>query len=188
MLNEVLRERVAVTKRQREMCAEFARLVVDTNKVEYARRGQTNQKTIMNQIQRGKMAEFAVHSHLTNMGTPPNSMVDLNIYPAADKSFDGDLLLGGYSLHIKTQSYKRKRKYGASWVFQRWDPLLNEPDQRDIVVPTQISIPTSFVEIVGYFAATDLIGYYGEPVVPHLRRTKAVLYFSDIQRMIHDNE
>lgn len=181
MYNKIIRERVRVRPKEREMCWTFARQVIGTNKQAYARRGQTQESRIIQQIARGKIAEFAVFSHIHFSVDVPVAFPDLSIYTANEKSYAADLRVRDMDVHVKSQTFKNRDRYGASWVFQKRDPLLTKPNQSDLLALThQHAADSEYVEIVGYFYAIDIVGLYGDPVLPYLRRTKKVLYLDDL--------
>lgn len=57
---------------------------------------------------------------------------DYQVYQAAQKSWNADLLIDGIGLAVKTQTATSAKRFGLSWTFQagvyRKDPILNHPD------------------------------------------------------------
>jgi hypothetical protein len=99
--------------------------VIKTNLEHYASRNQKNFFKIYNDILLGKIAEYAVYNYLKSKGGNV-SEVDTQIY--ASKSFDCDLKCDGMNIHIKSC-----REDGDSWVFQKSDPLVKNPTEKDYI-------------------------------------------------------
>ena len=154
-------------------CRDFAEACVDTNIDAYKRRNQGNRDKIIEQIYTGKLGEFAVHTVL-GCGEP-----DLQIYAKKQKSYSADLIHGGYSIHVKSQSKESSDKYGTSWSFQIGDKMIVTPKEDDLVaLCVQQGVDVQFY---GFFPMTVVVPILAEPVVHQLRHVKRVLYWKDLK-------
>lgn len=165
---------VALTKEDLERAQEFAERQLSTSSLaEYKRRGSTSHKKITEQIVVGKLAEIAVSEVLGGAFAP-----SFDVLEREDKSYDADIKVGGVRFHVKGQSTEQARKYGTSWLFQRWDDVVQSPSHLDVVVPCAVDLKSLQVEVFGFFAASRL--KFGYPKAPKMAATKVALYLEDI--------
>lgn len=167
------------------LCETFADRVISTNKDQYAKRKQHNQKKIWNDIFYGKLAEWGVYFIYLDRGRKNIDPPDMRIYKAKDKSFDADLKFGMYNLHIKSQTYQSSIQYGDSWIFQAKDPLFESASEYDIVIGCRVSLDQStenfiegaLVEIKLEKAFHNLV--IGETKLSKFSDNKKAIYLKD---------
>lgn len=162
-----------------QRCRVFADEVISTNKDHYAKRGQNKTERIKAQIIEGKKAEIGVHAilcaHYAQLSPP-----DFQVYGKRGKSYDPDLTSDSFDFHIKTQSREQEKEFGASWIFQRNDPLVATPNSRDVLVLT--TVDDHLVEVRGIQKARVVAGCYEPLAVSFLNRTKCALYLDTLRR------
>lgn len=112
-----------------DLCEQFAKNCVHTNLSKYKSRNQSNLKKIIQDIQIGKLGEFAVFYLLDGCSIP-----DLKIYSAKNKKFSADLTTDKYNIHVKTQSSKSEEKFGTGWMFQKEDKIIKSSKDNDIFI------------------------------------------------------
>lgn len=127
-----------------------------------------------------------VFNHYSNEGRQV-SPVDFAIYSGKKKSFDADLIVDGYKIHVK--SCFDKSEYPNSWLFQKQDSLIRTESEEDIILTVVITseigvFPTNahayFVHAKEIALNSAGNALYSEPVVFQLRRTKVALYEKDL--------
>ena len=118
------------TEYHRKLSQLFAKYVIETNIDEYALRGQNDKEKLMYDKYYGTVAEFMVYQHYDDLGKSI-SFPDIMIYEGRYKSYDADLIIDGYNLHVK--SHVVSDFYENSWVFQRKDPLTYHPTNKDYI-------------------------------------------------------
>lgn len=147
----------------------------------YEKRGGFKKEDIVS----GAMAELAVYkvlkAHGCNVGKP-----DLTIHTKRQKSYDADLTDGKYHFHVKGQTLESKRRYGASWIMQRKDPIINETKLMHYLVPCTVCVDTGRVEIYGVMSIRSLVeqGCISECKVEWFRKTKVALYLDHIEGVL----
>jgi hypothetical protein len=157
-------------------CVQFAHDSIKTNLDEYSRRNQNRVHKILNDIIIGKIAEFGVYKYLSEKHKLEEP--DLKIYEKNNKSFDADLKIVGYDIHVKSQSIEQSERYGVSWSFQKQDKLINNPTQKDVIFLCVVN--DLEVIILNYGKASKYKSLYGEPIKESLKFSKKVLYFEKI--------
>lgn len=173
-----------------EKCYNFALECYKTNKDEYAKRNQNCEQVIIDQIAQGKYAELLVQDVLKENQYQIIKPVDFNIYKAKDKSFDCDIKAfklqhmfqsNDFNFHVKSISYDSANKYGASWLFQKWDPLLKSPKNTDKVV--FVLLDESGLDYIQMICidAKAIIKHLKEPKLEYLRINKCAVYMEDIE-------
>lgn len=160
-------------------CQAFATSVIGSNLDKYESRGQENFYLIKEQISQGKLAEFALAYFFDVLGIPC-SPPDCRIYSTRNKSFDSDLVLDNATrLHVKSITKQSAERFGLSWIFQKEDPLVMEPEPMDWVALTTIVSPTT-VKYYGSIAAENI--EYAELKKAILRKTKCAIYFDSLDK------
>lgn len=168
-----------ITKQAAEQAHQFALESYRTNVDEYARRGQTDQAHIVEQIAQGKLAEIGTVEILKQRRPGiPISEPDFEVYSAEGKSYEADLEAFGYLLHIKSQSRKKAERFGLSWVFQKSDPLVHRPKLQDAILLTVRDAERIYLLWLGF--AMSVINKYKPPRASALRATKTCIYYEDI--------
>lgn len=144
----------------------------------YARRGGFKKVDIVS----GAMAELAVYRVLKEYDVEI-SFPDFKIYETRDKSYSSDLTDGLHHFHVKGQTLESKQRYGPSWLMQKSDPLINNPQRLNYLVPCTVCTETGRVEIYGIFSILSLIqnNCVGECKVPWFNKTKVAFYLDHIE-------
>jgi hypothetical protein len=167
--------KVSITERDKQDCREFAEDYADTVSDIYAQdRNQKDITIIVNQAYWAKLAEVAVEREIQRIGVIITEGVDFSIHQRYRKSFDADIKTVNARLHVKSVHCDRAEK---SWVFQKTDPVVYEPENDEILVFC-ITYP-SYVEIVGSCLANDAKNFYAPPRKEELSVTKECLYFNN---------
>ena len=131
----------------------------------------------------GAMAEIAVYKLLKSRGVAV-SKPDFTIH--ARKSYDADLSDGMHHFHVKGQTLDSKARYGASWIMQRKDPIINNPERMHYLVPTTVDTSTGRVEIYGIMSILSLVqnACIGECKLEWFQKTKVALYLDHIEGIL----
>lgn len=153
------------------LCNQFANLTYESSLDEYSRRGQTKKDKIIKDITQGKLAEFATMYYLLEEGHTKVSIPDLNLH--RKKSFSPDLTTSCYNIHVKSQSLESFQKYGKSFLFQKKDPLVYNPNPKDRIV-TVLCKDINNYEVSWLGSPNDV--EWKEPRVIKLRETKVAIY------------
>ena len=177
---------IELPEKSKEVAAQFAKKVIDSNLEEYERRGQSNFSKILDQIIQGKIAEIAVAKFYSSIGFPV-SMPDFKVYPKGGKSFDSDLDMRydsqNYFLHIKSISSSASSTFGLSWIFQRSDPLYFAPASTNFtnhrIGLTEV-VNSNLVRYFGLVTPQILASNSEELKIETLRKTKVALYHEGV--------
>lgn len=161
-------------------CKLFADRWLKKNPSLYSGRNQSIIKKIKKDIVQGKVAEWMVYNKKKDEGyivTEP----DMNIYENYQKSYDADLLIGEYNIHIK--SYISNERYPTSWQFTINDQLITKPNDNDFLV--LISFDSNYNNAYGYkLKASSKKVNYRNPMKKSLIDYKRTIYESDIIKSI----
>lgn len=144
---------------------QFAKDVINSNYDMYSKRNQEDFIKIYNDIVLGKLCELEVSEEL---GT---SYPDLKVYAKGDKTFDADLTMGEFKIHVK--SCRKGSVFGESWVFQEEDRLVTEPSKNDVLALCIIDHKQ-----VEFYTIKAKDAVYRDPIKKSL--TKKVIYKEDI--------
>ena len=172
---------IFLNKTDQKTARRFATKRVEQNLALYEKRGGFKKEDIVS----GAMAELAVHQLLkskkVNVGKP-----DFTIHTTRQKSYDADLTDGKHKFHVKGQTLESKSRYGASWIMQRTDPIINKPEKLHYLVPCTVDVKTGRVEIYGVMSITSLVeqGCIGECKLEWFRKTKVALYLDHIEGIL----
>lgn len=180
------RRKIQLLDFDHDFCRTYAGLVYHTNIDEYARREQNNPAALIVQNTCGKMAELGAELFFEEVGIAVAESPDFGIYAPGEKSFSSDIRVdcNGISIgcHVKSQSIEQRRRYGASWLFQKHkDPLITKPEQHKNDLLVFVEVDGLFVEILGFVWAAEAVLCLKEPVKEVLRKTKAALYLDDLR-------
>lgn len=147
----------------------------------YEARGGFKVEDIVN----GALAEIAVYKLIRSVD-PDVSAPDFNIYGKSEKTFKADLSTETRCFHVKGQSINSAETYGASWLMQRKDPMLKEPENGHYLVPCVVDIDNKCVWVYACVPIRTLISenLLGECVVPQFRTNKVCIYLSEITRKL----
>ena len=168
---------------------QFAKERMGGSKDLYTYRGEKNLTKMEEDIVIGTLGEYAVYNYLKSLGYKC-SRPDLKIYGKKRKSFDADLRVyrEGFkadvvNVHVKSQSMKSVKRYGQSWLFQRSDSLVANPEKSDKMIFTNVCPKTWEVSVVGVVhpkLVTEL-GLWGECKVWSYQKTKVAIYLEDLE-------
>lgn len=169
-------EIIWLNKTDIQKCKDFANKRTQTDL--YEKRGGFKKIDIIS----GAMAEMAVYK-LLKFREVAVKKPDFTIHEKKDKSFDADLSDGLHKFHVKGQNLISKKRYGASWIMQRYDPILKKPERMNYLVPCTVDTETGRVEIYGVYSIMSLVdnGCIGECKVPQFRNTKVALYLDQLR-------
>ena len=114
---------------------------------------------------------------------------DFNIYDKGSKSFDADLTDGKRHYHVKAQSQESIKRYGYSWLMQRYDPVLTKYKYNHYMVPCAVDLEKNEVTLFGCisFKAIKDGGHIGECRHPAFRNTKVAIYLDSLLSLSHNN-
>jgi len=171
---------IKLTAKERKMCEKFADERYGEDQSTYKKRGGFKREDILT----GAMAEVAVCNALRDAGLKVTDP-DFTIHAKGKKSFDADLTDGNYSFHVKGQSMSSAKKYGDSWLLQRFDPILSDPPRKHYMVPTTVDMTENQVEIHAIVPLVTIVnqGCVGECALTWFRKTKVAIYLKDIKRL-----
>lgn len=171
-------ETIFLTKADQKRARLFAEARVNDNIELYQKRGGFKKEDIIS----GAMAEIAVYRLLKNNGIKA-SKPDFTIHTVRKKSYDADLTDGLHHYHVKGQTLESKSLYGASWIMQRTDPIINHPKRMHYLVPCTVDIKTGRVEIYGILSIMSLVqlACISECKNPWFRKTKVAIYLDHIE-------
>jgi len=167
-----------LNKTDQKRARKFANDRKEADTALYERRGGFKIEDIIS----GAMAELAVYRVLKEKGVEVG-FPDFKLYEKGQKSYAADLSDGLHYFHVKGQTLESKKRYGASWLLQRNDPLVNQPERLNYIVPCTVDINTGRVEIYGILSALSLVQNHciGECKVPWFQKTKVALYLDHIE-------
>lgn len=174
---------IDISDEEKLLCIKFANDVVNTNVRKYAQRNQTDKKKIIEDIYIGKVAEYATYNYLKSKGRQLEAP-DIKIYGAKNKSFSADLSDGSLMFHVKCMKHDTAKRFGLSWSFQKEDPLVTRPDNRDVLVLCEYIDGT--IDIKSVIQAKRVINIYTKPVLEKLWGIKKVLQWNDINNLIKE--
>lgn len=172
------KEEITLTHWDRKRAEKFADLRCCPDQTSlYRKRGGFKREDIVV----GALGEIGVAKYLQALGFAVGEP-DFEIYEKNKKSFDCDLTDGNRLFHVKSQSRASAKKYGKSWLLQRRDPLINNPTNKDYIVPCVVDLDTNTVNIWGVISFKALVknGCIGECAVHQLRHSKVALYLSSM--------
>lgn len=172
---------IYLSKVDQKKAKQFATARVEQNMALYEKRGGFKKEDLIS----GAMAELAVYRVLKAHGVKI-SKPDFTIYDKRQKSYDADLTDGKYHFHVKGQTLESKRRYGASWIMQRKDPIINDTKLCHYLVPCTVCTDTGRVEIYGLMSIRSLVnqGCISECKVEWFRKTKVALYLDHIEGVL----
>lgn len=167
-----------LSKADMKRSRDFAKKRVEADTALYEKRGGFKSIDIVS----GAMAELAVYRVLKTYGVDLG-FPDLKIHTVKNKSYEADLTDGLHHFHVKGQTLESKKRYGPSWLMQRNDPILKNPQRLNYLVPCTVCVDTGRVEIYGIFSILSLIqnNCVGECKVPWFQKTKVALYLDHIE-------
>jgi hypothetical protein len=171
---------IKLTDKEVGRCRQFAKKQLGTSQGTYAKRGQFFKGVIERQITEGKIAEIAAYKFLRKKKFDV-SEPDFNIYKGRQKSYAADLTDNTLNWHCKTQSKASAETHGTSWLFQKTDPIVTDPQPNDFLILTTVA--GNLVEVAGIIAAVTIKEekLYRKPNLERLQGTKTCIYLTDIE-------
>lgn len=135
-----------------------------------------NEQRFIRQMGCGKMAEFASHQYLTNIGVnvqPP----DINIYGVGQKDWKPDLIGNPYSYEVRNHNIQDFEN--VSWISNNSDQKLTNNNGIKLIL-TSFSYPDllCFVRWIGDYK--DILTLLDEPEADVLKGKKKAIYFRKI--------
>lgn len=130
----------------------------------------------------GALGELAAYKYLQNLKVE-TSQPDFTIHAVKDKTFNADLVsVSGLHFHVKSQSLDSARRYEASFLFQRTDPLFNNEGGDHFIVPVVVCPLSLKATVFGIHPVNYLVNenLFGECKLTHLRKTKVALYLKEL--------
>jgi hypothetical protein len=131
----------------------------------------------------GALGEMAVFKLLKSVGYDTNKP-DFTIHDTSKKSYSADLVSSeGLKFHVKSQNLESATRYEPSYLLQRTDPIIKNPDKNDFLVPVIVNLDTLEVEIYGTIPMEEIVKQelLGECKVEWLRKTKVAIYLKDLK-------
>lgn len=165
-----------------DKCKRFASTNMSYNPLEYQRRGQSNHDKITFDVFTGKLAEWGVYLQARNLGVQL-AEPDMRIVQPDQKTFDPDLQVGKWRIHVKSVDYDNAKKYGMSWSFSIKDHLITRPHKHDLIYLCVVrhNGDSAKVKILGKAQAVLVTGLYGLPRKETLQHSKRVLYWDIVK-------
>lgn len=170
---------IKLSKDVEQACIDFADARLKGSSELYKRRGEARLEKIRQDIITGALAEFAV-KECVQSDARYCSEPDLTIYEQANKSYAADLESENCQIHVKSQTKEASERWGLSWIFQKNDPLVRQPESTDIIALTQVDGLS--VEVIGLVSARTLLRerLIAEPRNVKYARTKRAVYYDEL--------
>ena len=163
-------------------CVNFAHDRIGLSADEYKYRGESSVPKMVEDVIIGTVGEWGAYKFLRDQGIKV-SKPDMKIYEVKRKSFEADLMADDAIYHVKSQSVISSKRYGHSWLLQRYDKVVNNPKDNEYFIFTEVDCKN--VRILGIIKCGLLKehGLYGECKVPWYRKTKVAIYLDDINML-----
>lgn len=154
---------IAPSLYQEKICDSFSIESSADQRKYYEKKGEGNLSKLRAWAYSGKMAEYSVFNTLLSYNkyevvTPP----DIAIYKTKRKSHAADIQADDKKVHIKSCMLVDGRQ--SSWLFSTEDPIVNNPQEYDMVALVIISDTKEFMAY--FIPAKDLLGKYKKPNNP----------------------
>jgi hypothetical protein len=174
---------IFLNKADQKAARSFATRRVNDNVDLYQKRGGFKKDDLIS----GAMAELGVYRILKEAGLDIGRP-DFGIHTVRRKSYDPDLTDGIHHFHVKGQTLDSKQRYGASWIMQRTDPIINKPRRLHYLVPCTVDIHSGRVEVYGLFSIFSMVQYacISECKNEWFRKTKVAIYLDHLQPVFSD--
>lgn len=160
-------------------CGEFSHKRIWGSHKLYKQRGETNIAKIQDDIYAGALAEFAVYNYL-KMDNRDCTEPDLEIYASNAKNYSPDLISEDLKIHVKSQTAESAERWGLSWSFQRVDPLIKMPTEKDYIALCKVH--GNVVELIGVVKAETVLQEHLFAECRNLKyaKTKQVIYYDEL--------
>lgn len=164
-----------------DKCKNFANKRIEGSSYLYAYRGESSKNKMIDDCVIGTLGEWAAYYYLKNKGIKV-SEPDMNIYPARRKTFNADLFNKELRVHVKSQSDKSFKYYGASWLLQKKDRIVLTPDDDEFFIFVRVS--GLIGDVVGSCRVKDIVdnNLWSECKVEKYRHSKVALYLVELQK------
>jgi hypothetical protein len=173
---------ISVSKEERKKAEVFADKVVHTDVYGF-RNGQGDIELRKRQHLGSKLAEIAVHRHLTSSGLPCTEP-DFNIYPRTYKDWSPELKVGDVPVHVKSQDLYSADRWGISWIGERSDVELYGKGS-GYVVFCLVSLECNVVLILAAPKVTDLKqkDLLKNPILQRHQALKFAVYYEHLTKL-----
>ena len=133
----------------------------------------------------GALSEFAIYYYLREKDRKV-SKPDLTIHSVEEKSYGADLIDETNRYHVKGQSLTSQKRYGHSWLLQRYDKIVKNPLKNHIIVPCSADVDNRTVKIFGTIAVSSIhrTDSWGECKYYLFQKTKVALYLDQLYNNI----
>lgn len=179
--------KIKLLKRDIERAERFAEKRMAGSADLYKSRGELRDQKIFQDIVTGACAEIAVYRLLKNKGIEATKP-DFKIYETRKKSFAADLETEIGAFHIKSQTLESANKYGASWLFQKYDPLLKDGHLDEYMVFCIVEGREVTVEHICHIKDIIDNDVLDEPKVWRYRHSKYAIYLEDVKELSNKME
>lgn len=171
--------KIKVSKYIYDKCVEFAHQRIDASRDLYSYRGEHKEEKMIEDCIIGTVGEWGAYNYLKSHGIIVKKP-DMNLYESKRKSFSADLYNDDFDFHVKSQGQQSIKRYGKSWLLQRYDRVVKKPEDYEYFIFT--SVNGREVDILGTVLCADITNndLYGECRVPRFRKTKVALYLDDL--------
>ena len=159
----------------------YAKRHVESSSEYYKSRNQSTDKMFKNCFD-GKVAEWSNYFSLIEAGYIMKNKPDHQIYSQHNKSYEADLICIGKDnhlyekekhIHVKSISIGTYNKIGASFLIQKNDNLVTNPDPDHYF---SVMLQKSLTHYVFYKWINSCDVSYSEPRANHLAATKLAVY------------
>lgn len=133
----------------------------------------------------GAFAEFASYYYLQEKGVDC-SKPDLRILDKKDKSYDADLRGNSKFFHVKGQSLRSQKRYGDSWLLQRYDKIVRKKIKNHYLILCNVDVDAAKVKILGTPTISSIHNKecWSECKYYLFRKTKVALYLNEMEEKI----
>jgi hypothetical protein len=179
---------IQLSKDDYDKCFLFATKWAPTSIKHYQKRNQFDREKIISDQTIGKFAELGVYKLFTENMKLECSNPDFNIYENKCKSFDPDLVVLDYKIHVKSCRINT----WDSWTLQysgsgsgHKDKVLYDGEPNNFIALCFVDTRNLLVKLAGIMDTNYCIqnGLYKLPVIENLREYKRALYYKDIEKL-----
>lgn len=177
---------IQLNRQDYDKCLGFSSECTKTTHNHYKNRSQQNISKLIEDAACGKFAELAVYNFIHKNLKLKLNEPDFNIYERKHKTFNSDLLVDKFKVHVKSC----KVNSWDSWTFQysgngvgHTDSLFVNSDELDFVSFCQVDINSYIVHILGFMNVNycKQKSLFKLPILEKHFNTKRVIYYNDIK-------
>ena len=159
----------------------YAKRHTESSLDHYKSRNQNVDNIYINCL-RGKLAEWCCYYSMQKAGYILKDKPDMMIYSENNKSYDADLICTGKDkelydqerhIHVKSISLDSYQKYGASFLIQKNDDIVNNPKPNHYF---SVMLQQSLTEYFFHKWINSCDVSYSEPRMSALSATKYAVY------------